>query len=128
MDSWDWNEILWTLGFLGITYLPLQCVALWKCRGGARVAAALPLLVMVPMWFSDFQPLDFDLGSRTAMYFVCPYLPAMIYLTVVSLVGTRRANVCPRCGHKAPSKSFKMTRSTARCEKCDTSTSKGDHS
>ena len=79
MDPWTWNETLWALGFLGITYMPLQCVALWKCRGGARVAAALPLFVMSAMLVFDFQPLDYDIGSRTAMYFVCPYLPAMIF-------------------------------------------------
>ena len=113
-----WNEMLWALGFLSITYLPLQGAALWKCRGGARVAAALPLFAMVPMWFGDFQPLDFHLGSRTAMYFVCPYFPAMIYLIVVSLVGTRRQGLCPHCGHKAQTKSFQMTSCSTRCLKC----------
>lgn len=128
MEPWEWNELLWALGFLSITYLPLQAAAIWKCRGGARVAAALPLLVLVPMWFGDSQPLDFHIGSQTATYFVCPYLPAMIYLIVVSLVGTRRANVCPRCGHPVRSKSFQMTRSTSGCEMCDNSTSQGDRS
>ena len=113
-----WSETLWALGFLSITYLPLQVAALWNCRGGARVAAALPLIVMVPMWFGDFQPLDFDLGSRIAMYFVCPYLPAMAYLIVLSFVGIRRPSLCPHCGHKARTKSFQMTSCTTCCPKC----------
>ena len=76
-----------------------------------RVAAALALFAMAPMWFSDFQPLDYHLGSQTVTYLVCPYLSAMACLGIVSLVGTRLANVCPRCGHKTRTRSFQMTRS-----------------
>ena len=118
MDPWTWNETLWALGFLGITYMPLQCVALWKCRGGARVAAAFPLLVMSAMLVFDFQPLDYDIGSRTAMYFVCPYLPAMIFLIVLSFVSARRPSLCPHCGHQTRAKSFQMTSYNPRCQKC----------
>lgn len=44
-----WKQMLWAVEFLGITYVPLQCVVLWKSRGAACVAAVLPLLFMVPM-------------------------------------------------------------------------------
>ena len=43
MEPWNWKQMLWTVGFLSVTYLPLQCVVLWKSRGATRVAAALPL-------------------------------------------------------------------------------------
>jgi hypothetical protein len=87
--------MLWTVGFLGITYVPLQCVVLWKCRGAARVAAALPLLFMVPMIIAGLQPSAYHSGSLYGMFFICPYLPAMIYLVAVSSAGPRAPKVCP---------------------------------
>ena len=113
-----WNEMLLPAGFLVLTYVPLQCVVLWKCRGAARVAAVLPLLFMVPMLFDSLQPLDFDLGSAWAMYFVCPYLPTMIYLVVFSLVGPRRSKACPHCGHRPRVKSFQIASCKTNCEQC----------
>ncbi|MDZ4686111.1 MAG: hypothetical protein SH850_13670 [Planctomycetaceae bacterium] len=118
MEPWMWPQMLWTVGFLCVTYLPLQCVALWKCRGVARVAAALPILVMIPMLYGAVQPLNYDDGSLFGMYFVCPYLPAMIYLVAVSLAGPRLPKVCPHCGHKQRVKSFELTRSTSGCKAC----------
>ncbi len=42
MEPWMWKQMLWTVGFVGITYLPLQCVVLWKCRAcDCRAAAAV---------------------------------------------------------------------------------------
>ena len=46
--------------FLVITYLSLQCVAVWKCRGAGRVAAALPLLVMIPTMIGVFLQWDYS--------------------------------------------------------------------
>ena len=118
MEPWMWKQMLWTVGFLGITYVPLQCVVLWKCRGAARVAAALPLLFMVPMIIAGLQPSAYHSGSLYGMFFICPYLPAMIYLVAVSSVGPRVPKVCPHCGHTTRIKSFKMTRSTTLCANC----------
>jgi len=118
MEPWMWQQMLWTVGFLCVTYLPLQCVALWKCRGVARVAAALPLLVMIPMLYGALQPLNYHDGSLFGMFFVCPYLPAIIYLVAVSLARPRLSKVCPHCGHKRQATSFRMTRSTTSCEAC----------
>lgn len=118
MEPWKWQQLLWTAGFLSVTYIPLQCVAIWKCRGVARVAAALPLLAMIPMLYGALQPLSYDSGSLFGMYFVCPYLPSMIYLIAVSLIGSRVPNVCPHCGHKRRIKSFQMTGGSPLCENC----------
>ena len=96
--------MLWIVGFLGITYVPLQCVVLWKCRGAARVAAALPLLFMVPMIIAGLQPSSYHSGSLYGMFFFCPYLPAMIYLIAVSSVGF------PGCGTWPVSNRSKLPR------------------
>ena len=118
MEPWMWKQMLWTVGFLGITYVPLQCVVLWKCRGAARLAAAFPLLFMVPMIIAGLQPAAYHSGSLYGMFFICPYLPAMIYLVAVSSLGPRIPKVCPHCGHKARVKSFQMTRSSTLCADC----------
>ena len=118
MEPWMWKQMLWTVGLLGITYVPLQCVVLWKCRGAARVAAALPLLFMVPMIIAGLQPSAYHSGSLYGMFFICPYLPAMIYLVAVSSAGPRIPKICPHCGHKTRVKSFQMTRPSSRCEGC----------
>lgn len=118
MEPWKLQELLWTVAFLGITYIPLQCIAIWKCRGVMRVAAGLPLLVMIPMFVGAVQPLNYDTGSLYGMFFVCPYLPAMLYLIAVSLAGTRLPKICPHCGHKRRIKSFQMTGASAKCEHC----------
>jgi len=118
MEPWIWKRMLWTVGFLCVTYLPVQFVALRQLRGVSRVAAALPLLFMVPMIYVGLQPATYRDGSLYGMYFICPYLPTMIYLLAVSYTDSRRPNVCPHCGHKARVKSFQMTRSATICEKC----------
>ena len=91
MEPWIWKQMLWTVGFLSATYLPLQCVVLWRSRGATRVAAALPLLVMVPMIVAGLRPDAYRSGSLYGMLFFCPYLPAMIYLVAVSCVGRASA-------------------------------------
>ena len=118
MERWTTNQILWAEMFLVITYLSLQCVAVWKCRGAGRVAAALPLLVMIPTMIGVFLQWGFDLGISSGTLFLCPYLPAMIYLLAVSFAGPRSPVVCPHCGHKPKAKSFRIASSTANCEKC----------
>lgn len=89
------------------------------------MAAALPLLFMVPMIIAGLQPSDYHSGSLYGMFFICPYLPAMIYLVAVSSVGPRIPKVCLHCCHKTRFKSF--------CAKCgndllETSNSKTDSS
>ena len=118
MEPWIWERMLWTVGFLCATYLPLQCVVLWKSRGATRVAGALPLLVMVPMIAAGLRPEAYQDGSLFGMYFIFPYLPAMIYLVAVSCVGPRRPSVCPHCGHKPRVRSFRPARTADECEKC----------
>ncbi len=94
MEAGIWKDMLWTVGFLCVTYLPLQFIALRTCRGAARITAALPLLVMVPMIICGLQPSNFRDGSLYKLGFFCPYLPAMVYLVAV-LVDPRRPKVCP---------------------------------
>ena len=118
MEPWTSNQILWAGGLLVITYLPLQCVALWKCRGAGRIAAALPLLLMIPTMIGVFLRWDYDLGIPSGMFLLCPYLPAMIYLLAVWYAGPRCPSVCPHCGHKPKAKSFRIASSATNCEKC----------
>ncbi len=118
MEPWMWKQMLWTVGFLGITYLPVQCVALWQSRGTKRVAAAVPLLFMVPIIIAGLKPSAYRSGSLYGMFFICPYLPTMIYLLAVSSVGPRRSIVCPHCGHQPKTKSFRIASSTKSCELC----------
>ena len=82
------------------------------------MAAALPLLFMVPMIIAGLQPSAYHSGSLYGMFFICPYLPAIIYLVAVSSVGPRVPKVCPHCGHTTRIKSFQMTRSTTLCTNC----------
>lgn len=117
MEPWIWNRMLWTVGFLCVTYLPVQFFALWKLRGGRRAMAALPLLFMVPMIVAGLQPAAYRDGSLYGMYFLCPYLPAMVYLLAVSF-DPRRTTVCQHCGHKMRVVSFQRARSVSRCNKC----------
>ena len=126
MEPWKWQQLLWTAGFLGITYIPLQCVAIWKCRGVARVAAGLPLLVMVPMLYGAILPSNYQSGSLFGMYFVFVYFPAMIYLFAVSLVGSHVPKVCPHCGHQRRIKSFQLPGGSTRCESCGKDMLKAD--
>ena len=117
MEPAIWNDMLSTVGLLCATYLPLQFIALWRCRGAARVAAALPLLVMLPLIVVGLQPSNYRDGSLYKLGFFCPYLPVMIYLVAV-LVDPRRPKTCPHCGHARRVASFQRMRSATCCDKC----------
>jgi ribosomal protein L37AE/L43A len=118
MEPGIWKQMLWTVGFLCATYLPVQFLALRKLRGAARVAAAVPLLFMAPMIVAGLRPEAYRDGSLYMMYFGCPYLPVMIYLLAVSYLDPRRPSVCPHCGHKTRVRSFQRARSAGPCAKC----------
>ena len=76
-----------TMGFPLITYVPLQLVAIVMMKHWvSRIAAALPLVPMVPVIYAGFDPDSYGHGSLygVGLYFV--YVPSMVYLAIFCLV------------------------------------------
>jgi hypothetical protein len=113
MEPWIVERMLWNVGFLCATYVPLQVAALWRQRGINRIAAAAPLLFMVPMIIGACSPDAYRDGSLFGMYFFCPYLPAMLYLSIAALSAPK---LCPHCGKLIRRGSFQRTPTT--CPHC----------
>jgi len=100
------TQMLWNIGFLLATYGPLQVAAIWRQTGSHRVAAAAPLLVMVPMIVAAALPSSYADGSLFGMYYFVPYLPAMLYL-IVAVLNVPRS--CQQCGRPVQRRSFQST-------------------
>ncbi len=69
-------------------YLLVQAVAISRTSGGMRVAAALPLAVMVPMFV--YTAVAFAQASNLwplGLLFLSPL--ALVYVTVIWLVGRK---------------------------------------
>ena len=112
-----WNDMAMTLIALCATYLPLQAFALWRRRGATRLAAAMPLLVMIPLIIAGLLPSNYEDGSLYKLGFFCPYLPVMIYLVMI-LIDPRRPATCQSCGHTERVTSFQSRRTGKHCRKC----------
>ena len=111
------QQMLWNVGFLCVTYAPLQILALWRCRGARRVFATLPLLPMVLMIGGALQARSYQDGSLFGMNYFFFYGPSMLWLGAV-LVDPRRPFTCPHCGKQVPVKSFQFMRSKGPCLHC----------
>lgn len=119
------QQMLWNVGFLCITYVPLQILALWRCRGVRRVSAALPLPPMLLMIGAALQATSYRDGSLGfLMLYIFFYFPSMIWLGAV-LVDPRRPFTCPHCGKQVPVKSFQFMRSKGPCLQCGKSFASG---
>ena len=73
--------------FLLLTYGPLQMAALVCCKRWLCAAAALPLIVMVPIIISGADPNSHRDGSLYGLFIYFPYLPVMFYLAAILGVG-----------------------------------------
>lgn len=113
MEPWIWDRMIWSVGLLCLTYLPLQIAAIWRQRGVSRIAAGLPMLFMVPLLVGACRPDAYRDGSLFGMYFYCPYLPVMFYLAVAVL---SVPPYCPHCGKMLRRRSFQ--RLPADCPHC----------
>lgn len=116
MPEYIFHRMLNALAFLGVTYVPLQVYALWKCRGSRRVLAALPIPIMTLMILGAADRKAYEDGSLFGMNYIFFYLPSMLWL-VGALCDPRSPTTCPKCGHVVPVKSFQFFRSK-RCDKC----------
>ena len=77
-----------TMGLPLITYVPLQVAAILIMKHwGWRIAAALPLIPMVPVIYAGFDPDAYGHGSLYGVGLYLVYIHAMVYLAIFCLVG-----------------------------------------
>ncbi|MBC8872530.1 MAG: hypothetical protein H8E44_24110 [Planctomycetes bacterium] len=77
-----------TMGFMLITYVPLQVAAVVMMKRLLwRIAAALPLIPMLPVIYVGFNLDTYRDGSLYGLAFYFPYAPAMVYLAAILGVG-----------------------------------------
>lgn len=81
-------DAMWeTMGFMLITYVPLQVAAIVMMKRLLwRIAAALPLIPMLPVIYAGLTPDAYRDGSLYGLVFYFPYAPAMVYLAILCLV------------------------------------------
>jgi hypothetical protein len=83
-----WEQVFQVIGFMLITYVPLQAAAIWAVKHPfARIAAALPILPMLPVIISGIQPNTHRDGSLYGILLMIVYVPAMLYLGTFLIVG-----------------------------------------
>lgn len=84
-----------TMAFPLVTYVPLQAAAILMMKHwGLRIAAALPLIPMVPVIYVGFDPNSYGNGSLYGVGLYLVYTPAMAYLAIFCLVGLVNRFVC----------------------------------
>jgi hypothetical protein len=113
MEPWIRERMIWNVGFLVLTYVPLQAIALWRQRGANRIAAAVPMLFMVPMIIGASSADAYRDGSLFGMYYYIPYAPAMLYLAIAALSAPKS---CRLCGQPIRRRSFRQTPQV--CPRC----------
>lgn len=83
-----WTQMLQAMGFLLITYLPLQIGAILIVRHWlARLAAGLPIVLMLPVIMTGFQTKTYEDGSLFGIGLIVISAPVMFYLAVVVCAG-----------------------------------------
>jgi hypothetical protein len=111
------QQMFWNLGFLCVTYLPLQFIAFRKCRGARQILAALPLPFMGLMIAGAANPASYHDGSLFGIGYLFIYLPSVLWLGGVCAQPPQPAT-CPRCGEPHRAKAFQLKFSTRRRDKC----------
>lgn len=89
------DQMIRTMGLLLITYLPLQFGAIASVRHWlARLAAGLPILLMLPFMITGFQTKTYEDGSLFGIGLIVVSVPVMIYLALFVIAGlaSRAAN------------------------------------
>jgi DNA-directed RNA polymerase subunit RPC12/RpoP len=107
--------MLWNVGFLCLTYLPLQVFAIRKSRGSRRILAALPILPMTCLLYGALDTNTYRDGSLYGINFTVLYWPSMLWLLGVLV---DHPSKCSQCGGKLPYKSFQIFRTRAPCPHC----------
>jgi hypothetical protein len=82
------EQMLQTMGFLLITWLPLQIAAIWIVKHPlARIGAALAIIPIIPILVTGFQTKTYRDGSLFGILFMGIYVPVMIYLALFFFAG-----------------------------------------
>lgn len=90
-----WTQMIQTMGFLLIVYLPLQIGAILLVRHWlARLAAGLPIVLMLPVMITGFQTKTYADGSLFGLGLIVISVPVMVYLAAFFFGGlaVRSAN------------------------------------
>lgn len=83
-----WGQMMKTMGLLIIAYLPLQTGSILIVRHwAARLAAGLPIILMLPMMFNGFQTDTYQDGSLFGIGLLVVTVPVMFYLAVIFFAG-----------------------------------------
>jgi hypothetical protein len=83
-----WGQMIKTMGLLIITYLPLQIGAILVVRHwAARLAAGLPIILMLPVTFRGFNTNTYQDGSLFGIGLLVVTVPVIFYLAVFLLAG-----------------------------------------
>ena len=83
-----WWQMIKTMSLLIITYLPLQIGSILIVKHWAtRLAAGLPILLMLPMMFRGFQTDTYQDGSLFGIGLLVVTVPVMFYLAVFFFAG-----------------------------------------
>ncbi len=83
-----WEQVFQVMGFLLITYVPLQAAAIWAVKHpAARFAAGLPIVPMLPVIITGIQPNSHRDGSLYGMLLMIVFVPAMLYLVLFLIAG-----------------------------------------
>lgn len=82
------DHMIQTMGWLLITYLPLQIGAIASVRHWlARLAAGLPIILMLPFVIKGFQPKTYRNDVFFEIGLIVVSVPAMIYLALFVVTG-----------------------------------------
>lgn len=90
-----WDLMFRTMGFMLVTYVPLQVAAIVIMkRLPWRIVAALPLIPMLPVIYAGMNRDAYRDGSLYGLVVYFPYAPVMLYLAIVFFGGlaSRSAN------------------------------------
>lgn len=87
-DAHLWDTMFRTMRFMLVTYAPLQVAAIVMMkRLPWRIAAALPLIPMLPVIYAGMDRDVYRDGSLYGLVFYFPYAPVMIYLALFFFAG-----------------------------------------
>lgn len=87
-ESHLWEQVFQVIGFLLITYVPLQTAAIWAVKHPiARLAAGLPILPMLPVIITGIQPNTHRDGSLFGILLMMVFVPSMLYLAIFLFSG-----------------------------------------
>lgn len=82
------SQAYWNAGLVLLVYGAPQAFAIYVQKGVAKkLIAAAPLLFMAPLFVGLCNPNAYRDGSLVGMYFICPGVPALVYVIATLLGG-----------------------------------------